>query len=217
MAHTNLFESFKENAYDNTTDPFASILEGPKFTFGDAPEDTPSGDSTDSDELGKASTSTVESDMTEEELEAARIKDSELSGDELVDAEEPSDLEKQADDVLHADSMYDPMSSLNAQVTSAEDAMNFVDDIGEFDIAAFEDPEFGISGEELVRSDSVKSDDMDLDTQFGLDDPEAVIGEDEPVLEDPAQSPDSDIIALSNISDEELIKELQHRMLLKNS
>lgn len=220
MTRKQLFESFNDAAYDNTTDPFGAILEGPKFTFGKSDADVANGDSEEAGEIGrslKGEPQKTSHTMTADELEAARAASNELSGDELADEDEPSDLEKQADEILHADSMYDPMSALHGHVKSATDAMNYVDDIGEFDIAKFDDPEFGISGEEIVKTGAGLPDELDTDEQFGLDDPEAVIGEDEPVVEDPITTPDSDIIALSNISDDELIKELQHRMLLKKS
>lgn len=221
MTRKQLFESFSDSAYDNTTDPFASILEGPKFTFGKSDADVANGDDEEGDfGLGRSLEGAPQKSshtMTAAELEAAREEGNKLSGDELVDEEEPSDLEKQADEILHADSMYDPMSALHGHVKSATDAMNYTDDIGEFDIAKFEDPEFGISGEEIVKTDVPMPDDLDTESQFGLDNPEAVIGDDQPVVDEPVSTPDSDIIALSNISDDELIKELQHRMLLKKA
>lgn len=217
MSKKHLFENFNAAAYENTTDPFASILEGPKFTFGNTNKDIVNGESEEGDEVGRVNDGNVKASfhtMTPEELESAQEKargeENRLEASELMAEEEPSDLEKQADDIL----FYNyPEDTMRDAVKNSADAMSYVDDIGDFDVAVdFEGPDYSISGRQLVPH-SEEPLEMDSEEQFGLDNPEGVLGEVEPeVVDEPAETPAKDIIALHDISDEELMKELQFRM-----
>lgn len=216
-----LFENYNDAAYDNTTDPFAAILEGPKFTFGNTNKDVVNGDSEEGDEAGRTlAGSPVRSShsLTDDELEHQRDQANALDGDELVDKELPDELETQADELIHKASMSDPAAAWDGQISKIKDAMNYTDDIGDFDIAGRDEEldnaagEFGLGGYNIVKPEENASE-AEVDDQFGLDNPEGVLGDvepDEPEL--PIATPDSDVIALHNISDEELMKELQFRM-----
>jgi hypothetical protein len=218
MSKRHLFENFNATAYDNTTDPYAAIFEGPKFTFGNTNKDTMSGDSEEGDEVGRVNHGEPIASfhtLTPEEEEKARKEANKLTGKELSD-EEPSDLDRQANDLLRKH--YTPLEILRAKHKTNSDAMNHVDDLGDFDIAYRDgelddtDSEFGISGYEIVTPPSMP-DELEKEEQFGLDDPEGVLGYEEPaIIDEPVETPVKDIIALQSISDEELIKELQYRM-----
>ena len=177
-----LFENFNDKAYEGTTDPFGAIFEGPKLGYGISSEYTTNGDYEEDGEIGRANKGNP------------TFSSHSLSNSELEMQRERANS----------------MDELDGKNTS-KDALDHTEDIGEFDIAHFEDPEYGISGEEIIKSPAEPLE-MDTDEQFGLDDPEGVIGDDIMEPEPPIETPASDLIALSNISDGELMKELQYRM-----
>lgn len=213
-----LFENYNDKAYENTTDPFASILEGPKFTFGNTNKDVVNGDDEEGDLVGRENDGNAKASfhtMTPEEEEKARKEANKPEAATIVD-EEPSDLDKQADDFLAQH--YDPLEALHGKYKTKSDAMSHVDDIGDFDIAGrdadLDDAagEFGMGGYEIVKEPEMPLE-VESEEQFGLDNPEGVLGDIEPpVVEEPIETPAKDIIALHSISDEELMKELQYRM-----
>jgi len=220
MSKKHLFENFNTSAYDNTTDPYASILEGPKFTFGNTNKDIVNGESEEGDEVGRVNDGDAKASfhtLTPEEEEKARKEANNLTGRELSDDDDgPSDLDRQADEFLRKH--YDPLEAIHSKYKANSDAMNHVDDLGDFDIASRDGElddtagEFGMGGYEIVTPTPMP-DELEGEEQFGLDNPEGVLGDEEPpVIDEPVATPAKDVIALHNVSTEELMKELQYRV-----
>jgi hypothetical protein len=187
MSKKHLFENFNTSAYDNTTDPYASILEGPKFTFGNTNKDVTNGD----EEEGKLGREGGEDPVDVVDTDTLNIKNPDAS-----------ELDKEADDIL-SKAGYNPYG------IGPEDALSRTVDIGDFDITTdFDDPEYGISGQEVIKSEPLP-DELEAEEQFGLDNPEGVLGDKEPGSGDgynppstkaPTDDPDDLRIPLENFT-----------------
>lgn len=191
-----LFESFSKTP-DHSTDPFGAILEGPKFTFGDktgkSPDEDPEGLGR---EEGGAHSRKVDADYENR-------KDRGLLGDGVSDEErigiddfsyDPWRVEEE-DEVANNDITIEPVET----ETSPYDAMADAESLG--------DREHELVGPPAEEPGSPLEDEHEITSEDVLSAPE------EPALEDePASATDSDLIALSNISTEELLKELEYRL-----
>lgn len=208
-----LFESFSKIS-DNSTDPFGAILEGPKFTFGDAtgssPDEDPEG-------LGReengAHSRKVDTGYEDRLAKGVHFDHMPNTFNDL-DVTEPeydpyavgpeSDLEKAGTELLKQN-YYDnngiSYEDAPAYNTAMADAVPLEGDVLD-------------NGEDAptIVPDSVEEPGNPLEDEHEIDS-ETVLGADEePEVEEPLATPDKDIIALHNISTDELLKELQHRL-----
>ena len=178
MIKQTIFESFNASAYDDTTDPYAALVEGPKFTFGDnrasATEDEAEDTGLALDGDPTRSSIGLTPEREEAQRKAAEESEEELSS--ILPPEEGSDLESQADDFL---AKYDPMAATDLS-SYGQDALNHTVDIGDFDVVDDADgDEFSISGRRIVLPEE-EPEDLPGEDQFGLDNPDAVLGDKEP-------------------------------------
>ncbi len=213
-----LFESFMKTS-DTSTDPFSAIVEGPTFTFGDKgaskPEEDPEG-------LGRAENG-AHSTKTDTDYERRKMQGL-LNGGDIntfndLDVSEPeynpygigdpSDLEKAGTEILKRNYYDDegrPYKETGNQAFDAmADAIPLEGEVSDFD-------------DEIVPEESPLNDRGEpIEDEFV--DSETVLGADEEPVEDDETSElasDSETIAvaetLSNISTEELLKELEFRL-----
>jgi len=203
MAKQGLFENFNQRSYANTTDPFGSIMEGPKFSYGDAP--TVNGDYEEDDKVGRdlEGDPTVSShDLTPEEEEAARLE----AADATIDPEEDhSDLETEADRILAGAAKFDADGG-----NDYTDAMDFASPLGDIEDSVI-DPE-STETDEVIEPLPVEAPGTPLEDEHELSSEDILSAPEEASIDEPLETPTADKIALSNISDEELMKELQFRM-----
>lgn len=212
MTKQSLFESFNDKSYENTTDPFGSILEGPKFSFGDAP--SINGDYEEDGSIGKENEGEFSKSthtLTPEEEEAAREEGNKEDGI-IPQDDEPSELETEADRILASSNAFDAEGGMNYT-----DALDYAKPLGDNEDAII-DPSYGISGER-EPSDTFEMEPLPLDEpgnplqdEVELGSEDVLSAPEEPVTEEPLEATTADRIALSNVSVEELLKELQFRL-----